>query len=140
MRPATIDLFAKWTGGRKVPSLGTNDGARPIAFQSWHHFKEAFAPELVAHAVRSSPVTVARCIDPFGGSGTTALACQMLGVASTTVEVNPFLADVIRAKLTHYDCDDLVRQLAAIRRIKRSDVDSSQGVRPRPYIIHRAWY
>jgi SAM-dependent methyltransferase len=46
--------------------------------------------------------------DPFGGSGTTALAAQFLGVHSTTIEVNPFLADLIEAKLAKYDFDRVV--------------------------------
>lgn len=111
--------FLRWTEDRHVPSLGTNDGATPLAFQKWHHFKEAFAPELIAKAVRASPRQVRACIDPFGGSGTTALACQMLGIDATTVEVNPFLADAIEAKLARYDADEVVKELAEIRRRSR---------------------
>ncbi|PYC72534.1 hypothetical protein C7C45_08850 [Micromonospora arborensis] len=109
-------LFAKWTEERHLPSLGTNDGAPPIAFQRWHRFKEAFPPELIEKAVSQSSIRVNSCVDPFGGSGTTALACQMLGIDSVTVEVNPFLADVIRAKLTRYDLDLLIAALAEVRR------------------------
>ena len=82
--------FESWTRQRKIVSIGTNAGAEPLPFQSWHHFKEAFAPEVVARAVRQSQRNVTRCLDPFGGSGTTALACQFLGVAPTTIEVNPY--------------------------------------------------
>jgi hypothetical protein len=116
--------FLKWTRNRHVPSLGTNDKAAALAFQKWHHFKEAFTPELIATAVRASVCEVRTCIDPFGGSGTTALACQMLGIDSTTVEVNPFLADAIQAKLTRYDSDQIVKALANVRRrSKRCHVD-----------------
>lgn len=101
--------FLRWTANRHVPSLGTNDGAAPLAFQKWHRFKEAFAPELIAAAVQASTREVRTCIDPFGGSGTTALTCQMLGINSTTVEVNPFLADAIQAKLARYDSDKVVK-------------------------------
>lgn len=111
--------FNDWTGGRQLASLGTNDGARPIAFQSWHRFKEAFPPELIARAVSSSTIEVERCLDPFGGSGTTALACQMLGISAHTVEINPFLADVIRSKLHRYDIDELIGDLAIVRRTAR---------------------
>lgn len=47
------------------------------------------------------------CLDPFGGSGTTALTCQLLGVQPTTIEVNPFLADLITSKLNSYDLTSL---------------------------------
>jgi hypothetical protein len=43
------------------------------------------------------------CADPFGGSGTTALTCQFLGIPSTTIEVNPFLCDLISSKLEVYE-------------------------------------
>lgn len=108
MQPA----FEHWTNGRQLQSLGTNAGAQSLPFQSWRHFKEAFAPELVARAVNECRRPVARCIDPFGGSGTTALACQFLKVHPTTMEVNPYLADLIEAKLSRYDNGDLTRDYA----------------------------
>ena len=129
--------FLKWTNDRHVPSLGTNDGATPIAFQKWHHFKEAFAPELIAEAVHASTREVRACIDPFGGSGTTALACQMLGIDSTTIEVNPFLADAIEAKLARYDSDVVVKALAQTRRrSRRCAVDPNEYFRnvPRTFL------
>lgn len=122
-------VYARWTGNRALTSLGTNDGAPPIAFQKWHNFKEAFAPELIHEAVNSVTGSVERCIDPFGGSGTTALTCQMLGIASTTVEVNPYLADVIRAKLHRYDPDSLVRDLRQIRRAGRRNAPCIEDFR-----------
>jgi len=112
--------FEMWTQERLVPSLGTNAGAPKLPFQTWRNFKEAFAPELVARAVNNCRLQVFRCIDPFGGSGTTALACQFLGVEPITVEVNPYLADLIQAKLQSYDADSLVRDLGKIiRGVKR---------------------
>ena len=101
-----------------IPGIAPRSGPS-LSFQKWHRFKEAFAPELIDAAVRASAREVRACIDPFGGSGTTALACQMLGIDSTTVEVNPFLADAIEAKLARYDSDEVVKELAEIRRRSR---------------------
>lgn len=108
--------FDHWTKGRSVTSWGTNAGSAVLPFQRWRHFKEAFAPEVVEEAVRTSPIPVQRCLDPFGGSGTTALACQFLGVKPTTVEVNPYLADLIEAKLASYDSDHLIASLGSVLR------------------------
>lgn len=55
-------------------------------------------------SLRRTPRT---CLDPFGGSGTTALTAQFLGIRPTTIEVNPFLADLIEAKLFSYDTEQL---------------------------------
>lgn len=108
--------FEAWTRSRKIVSIGTNAGAEPLPFQGWHNFKEAFAPEVVARAVQQSKRPVSSCLDPFGGSGTTALASQFLGVEPTTIEVNPYLADLIEAKLGTYDPDDLTSDLGRIVR------------------------
>ncbi len=115
--------FEDWTQGRAVTSWGTNAGADELPFQSWRRFKEAFAPELVARAVAESNIPVQHCLDPFGGSGTTALACQFLGVQPTTVEVNPFLADLIEAKLAVYDTDRLARDFGTVMRRSAADRD-----------------
>lgn len=77
----------------------SGQGTANLAFQRWFHFKEAFSPKFVADTLGSLPYTVSSCLDPFGGSGTTALTCRMLGMSSTSIEVNPFLADLIEAKL-----------------------------------------
>src|ERR1035437_165900 len=109
-------MFDEWTENREIRSIGTNTGAPRLAFQSWHRFKEAFAPEFVRRALSYGDTEIHACLDPFGGSGTTALAAQLLGVASTTIEVNPFLVDAIRAKLVSYDADAVARDFATIRR------------------------
>jgi DNA modification methylase len=100
--------FSDWTKHRAVATLGSNQGSTTLAFQNWRRFKEAFAPELVARAVDETAGRVAHVTDPFGGSGTTALAAQFLGVHSTTIEVNPFLEDLIESKLAKYDFDRVV--------------------------------
>jgi hypothetical protein len=119
-RPHAEIAFKDWTQRRVVQSLSTNAGAPMLPFQTWHRFKEAFAPELVARAVEESPKRVRHILDVFGGSGTTALAAQFLGINSTTVEVNPFLAEVIRAKTYRYDSKALVYDLGRVVRAARS--------------------
>jgi hypothetical protein len=127
--------FEQWTGRRELATLGTNTGSAAIPFQKWRHFKEAFAPEIVYEAIQSNLGTVATCIDPFGGSGTTALACQFLGVRPTTIEVNPYLADLIEAKLTVYDAEHLVRDLGAVLRLaNRTDCSERLAQLPSTFV------
>ncbi|MCK9366789.1 MAG: site-specific DNA-methyltransferase [Metallibacterium scheffleri] len=108
--------FEAWTGGRQATSISTNDGADALPFQRWHRFKEAFSPELIEQAVQESPIPVRRLADPFGGSGTTALTCQFLGIEPVTIEVNPFLADLIAAKLATYHIPELLSALTRVAR------------------------
>ena len=93
VKVARLD-FDDWIGGRSLPTVGSNAGAAALAFQSWRRFKEAFAPELVERAVRETPGPVRRIVDPFGGSGTTALAAQFLGVHPLAASIIPSPARV----------------------------------------------
>ena len=102
-----------------------------VPFAKWKHFKEAFSPEIVYEAIRCNGQTARSCIDPFGGSGTTALACQLAGVVPTTIEVNPYLADLIEAKLLLYDTERLVRDLATLLRLA-DKVDPSRQLEQLP--------
>lgn len=104
---STATSFDGWLADRQLQTIGTNYGSKPVAFQGWQKFKEAFAPELIARAVNESERAVSTILDPFGGSGTTALSAQFLGLDSVTIEVNPYLADLIEAKLVEYDIDVL---------------------------------
>jgi len=88
--------------------MSTNQPSYQLAFQRWYRFKEAFSPQFVADVIGSRDAKPKRCIDPFGGSGTSALTCQFLGVEPETIEVNPFLGDLIEAKLSSYNLDDLI--------------------------------
>ena len=106
--------FQDWTGGRAISTVGTNTGAAPLPFQSWRPFKEAFAPELIDQAVRETPGRVRHIVDPFGGSGTTSLAAQFLGIRPTTIEVNPYLADLIEAKLAPIDFESIAAEFGKV--------------------------
>lgn len=120
-RKSLLVQFHDWTQNRLVPTLGTNNGAMPLPFQTWHRFKEAYTPELIRRAVHESPLQVHHLVDAFGGSGTSALSAQFLGVTSTSIEINPFLADVIAAKTTYYASGELIHDLGRIvRHVKRS--------------------
>ena len=120
--------FVDWTGGRTVSNIGTNAGSIALPFQDWRRFKEAFAPELVERALTETSGTVRHLVDPFGGSGTAALAAQFLGVKPTTIEVNPYLADLIEAKLAVID---LNKATLALRDIVEQVGNSPGPTRPK---------
>lgn len=81
----------------------SNQPSINLPYQRWFRFKEAYSPKLVTDVVDSLDNFPNVVVDPFGGCGTTAITCQFLGITPTVIEVNPFLADLTEAKLTHYD-------------------------------------
>ena len=105
--PHPANFYRSWLGNRTYRAVGTNFGAEALPFQNWQKFKEAFTPEIIEKAASESERDVKRLFDPFGGSGTSALTAQFLGIEPITAEVNPYMADIIEAKLTHYDISAL---------------------------------
>lgn len=94
--------FNDWVHGWTTPAPSTYQRSNSLAFQRWFKFKEAFSPALVKEVIESLPHRPKRILDCFGGSGTTAVVAGMLGIDSILIEVNPFLADLIDAKLASY--------------------------------------
>lgn len=104
----------------------TANSAYPI--HRWYRFKEGYSRDLVHLLLGSLPKKPANCLDPFGGSGTTPLACQQIGINCSSIEVNPFLHHVARAKLeTGYTLSGFDQALANVKRIlfgcERADFD-----------------
>jgi hypothetical protein len=88
------------TNETSAPSVSALD-ATSLPRHRWYFFKEAFSPEIVQHAIEETGCeSDDLVVDPFSGSGTTALEAARKGVYARGSEVNPFLAFVARAKLT----------------------------------------
>lgn len=123
----TLDEVTGWSStpeAQNAPPATTNQAAQGIAFQRWFHFKEAFSPSFVTTAIQTLGFRPEHVIDPFGGSGTTAITCQLLGINATTIEVNPFLADVIRAKTSNIAAEALIEAAQNFRRsLSRTTAD-----------------
>lgn len=95
--------FSRWISSWESPAPTTNQNTNELGFQRWFKFKEAFAPSFVKDVIESLPYRPETILDPFGGSGTTAVTSQFLGLRPMVIEVNPFLADLIEAKLSTID-------------------------------------
>lgn len=112
----------------------TNQGSQEVPFQRWFHFKEAYSPSLVISVIKDLGIEKGHVLDPFGGSGTTALTARLLGMSATTIEVNPFLADIIKTKTVNYKLQDLradqLLLLEKIRGIKPSLISSFKHLPP----------
>ena len=111
---------SSWLDGWLSPSPTTNQGTTGLGFQRWFHFKEAFSPSFVQEVIQSQPQMPRTILDPFSGSGTTALTSQFFGIVPTVIEVNPFLADLTEAKLSVLDAARLLHiKRSLIRRAKQ---------------------
>lgn len=83
----------------------------------WYRFKEGYSKDLVHLILGSLGIRVERCFDPFGGSGTTALACQEVGITCHSIEVNPFLHHIAKVKLNNrYTLNGFDTALAKVKK------------------------
>lgn len=80
---------------------------RPI--HRWYMFKEGFAADLVGKFIHDFRIDRNHgfVVDPFSGSGTTALESGLQGFPARGIEVNPFFADVASTKLRWHEADVL---------------------------------
>lgn len=62
------------------------------------HFA-TFPPELVERCIRAGAQPGLPILDPFGGSGTTALVADLFGFDSTMIEINPEYVALARRRL-----------------------------------------
>ncbi|MGH9744913.1 MAG: DNA methyltransferase [Candidatus Acidiferrales bacterium] len=72
----------------------------------WLRLTPAFSVHLVADYVRQLSPT-ARVLDPFCGTGTTALVCAEEGIHCESADINPFLLWLAEAKCAPYSTKDV---------------------------------
>ena len=68
----------------------------------WLRLTPAYSVHLVRELLESRTLPELPVLDPFCGTGTTLLTCAELGIACSTLDVNPFLVWLARAKTAKY--------------------------------------
>lgn len=68
-------------------------------FHRWYSFVEGYSREFIQSIVKEMDRDNLVCLEPFSGSGTTALELQNLGIPCFAFEVNPLMYLIARVKL-----------------------------------------
>src|SRR4051794_15298706 len=79
----------------------------------WLRLTPAYSVHLVSALLDRHAAAGTLVLDPYCGTGTTALVCAERGIASVTSDINPFLVWLARAKTAAYAADDLAAFAAA---------------------------
>ena len=106
----------------------------------WLRLTPAYSVHLVRELLEDVEVLRGPVLDPFCGTGTTLLACAERGLDCTTVDVNPFLVWLARAKTARYD-DDAIETAAALveRMVRAARARSGEMFVPSIHRIERWW-
>jgi hypothetical protein len=86
----------------------------------WLRLTPAYSVHLVRELLDSRARPELPVLDPFCGTGTTLLTCAERGIACATLDVNPFLVWLARAKTAKYSADSLARADALLAEMSRA--------------------
>ncbi|MEI9936997.1 MAG: SAM-dependent methyltransferase [Pseudomonadota bacterium] len=86
----------------------------------WLRLTPAYSVHLVRELLESRALPELPVLDPFCGTGTTLLACAELGIACATLDVNPFLVWLAKAKTAQYSAKSLIRAEALVTEMSRA--------------------
>src|SRR5688572_6885533 len=75
----------------------------------WLRLTPAYSVHLVRELVTGADPLRDSVLDPFCGTGTTALVCAERGIPATTTDINPFLVWLARAKCAAYSAASIER-------------------------------
>ena len=86
----------------------------------WLRLTPAYSVHLVRELLDARSVPELPVLDPFCGTGTTLLTCAERGITCATVDVNPFLVWLARAKIAKYSAKSVSRARALIADMARA--------------------
>ena len=104
----------------------------------WLRLTPAYSVRVVQELLDELPPN-ARVLDPFSGTGTTALCAAERGLSATGVDLNPFLVWLARLKTRRFAPRTLARAQAAAERALRNLPDTPPAPAPPIHNVERWW-
>ncbi len=116
-------------------------GNRGLGRHGWLRLTPAYSVQMVEQILDSGAVPRGPVLDPFCGSGTTALVCAERGVSADTTDINPFLLWLAAAKARDYSAAERTWFAQSSKRVERalSNTSSSTAWVPPLYKIEKWW-
>ncbi|MTD40299.1 hypothetical protein GIX45_17085 [Erwinia sp. CPCC 100877] len=92
----------------RIMQFGKN---KTTPIHRWYPFVEGYSREFIESIIDEQETKELVALDPFSGSGTTALELQKMGIKCYSFEVNPFMFNLssVKLKFPQYDSDELLR-------------------------------
>lgn len=98
-----------------------------VSIHQWYPFVEGYSKEFIQSILDELDYTPTSAIDPFSGSGTTAVELQEKGIKCTSFEVSPFMYLLSSVKINqNYD---IAKFCSYVSKIKTNLKTSPQNIR-----------
>ncbi len=110
---------------RPSPERHTFRGNLASTRHGWLRLTPAYSVRLVDELLSSGRGAAAPILDPFCGTGTTLLSCSEHGLDCDTVDINPFLVWLARAKVDAYSVDRLAEARRGLVKMRRAASSTS---------------
>ncbi len=130
MRSATLDLESPEdvAAGLRAVDWSFTDAETRLPGHDIHPYPAKFIPQIPAGLIARLSSRGETVLDPFGGSGTTALEAVRLGRKAISVDANPLSALIGRVKTARLDLESTkalhVHHAAIVAQLNGGDLDS----------------
>ncbi|MBG9787024.1 site-specific DNA-methyltransferase [Brevibacillus laterosporus] len=99
----------------------------------WYPFVEGYSKEFIKSIIEELDYTPKHCVEPFSGSGTTAVELQKFKIKCTAFEVNPFMYTLARSKMrTDYTVSGFQKHLDNLEKVLVNLVPNIEAICPPP--------
>ncbi|MBW9322483.1 hypothetical protein FG877_02725 [Enterococcus casseliflavus] len=100
----------------RIMQFGKN---KTTPIHRWYPFVEGYSREFIESIINEQSDTELVALDPFSGSGTTALELQRLGIKCYSFEVNPFMYNLsnVKLKFPQYKLKDLKKNMQILEQL-----------------------
>lgn len=105
----------------------------------WLRLTPAYSVHLVAELLSADIKDGGRVLDPFCGTGTTALVCAEAGIPCDTTDINPFLLWLTRAKTRPYTSDEIAAFTSGALEVEQAIQSSWEAWTPPLHQIEKWW-
>lgn len=96
---ASLAISKSDDDGFDVGLQSTFAGGRGSPLHGWFPYLEGYSPDFVREIIKTHVPAASSILDPFCGSGTTALTSARLGLRAGYCEVNPVCRSIIKTKI-----------------------------------------
>ncbi|MBT2653222.1 hypothetical protein [Oceanobacillus sp. ISL-73] len=99
----------------------------------WYPFVEGYSKEFIQSIIEELDYTPEHCVEPFSGSGTTAVELQKFKIKCSAFEVNPFMYTLARSKMrTDYTVNGFKKHIKLLEESLFNTIPNIETVCPPP--------